>query len=402
MIIYEDIKINNNTIYLTESESITKLPAVPIIENYRLGVGVINLSNLDNIAEDYNCSYGDAFCAIAEQNELDPENLAISVEDWKLIESPELVDLVPNIVVKPISENNIVYQALDYCIDEYYDTGDEGYLNYLDEISDDLIRKVVGARYNKSQEMDNYIYDKKNKKHFWGSGDIDTKFDKSKAGRKNKKNYKTKKKFLKKHEEYDKVYNDYYENEIDDDKLENKFKKRGLNTYAKIHSYTYDLLSRNQDHRFKRYEKKRHEYEEKSNNEYKKLETNHDRFKRYEEEKRHEEHDDKNQETKSSTSSTHSFGTNDNLPIKNQETKSSTTSTHSFGTSGKPAVINNNNNRGFLSNHKKAIGLGAAGLVGAALAARKIAALRKQQQQHPGLRGKLQAIINRLKSKLRR
>ena len=264
------------------------------------------------------------------------------------------------------------------CIDEYYDTGDEGYLNYLDEISDDLIRKVVGARYNKSQEMDNYIYDKKNKKHFWGSGDIDTKFDKSKAGRKNKKNYKTKKKFLKKHEEYDKVYNDYYENEIDDDKLENKFKKRGLNTYAKIHSYTYDLLSRNQDHRFKRYEKKRHEYEEKSNNEYKKLETNHDRFKRYEEEKRHEEHDDKNQESKPSISSA-----------------------HSFGTSGKPAVINNNN-RGFLSNHKKAIGLGAAGLVGAALAARKIAALRKQQQQHPGLRGKLQAIINRLKSKLRR
>ena len=69
--------------------------------------------------------------------------------------------------------------------------------------------------------------------------------------------------------------------------------------------------------------------------------------------------------------------------IKNQETKSSTSSTHSFGTSGKPAVINNNNNRGFLSNHKKAIGLGAAGLIGAALAARKIAALRKQQKQHP-------------------
>ena len=399
MIIYEDIKINNNIIFLTESESITKLPAIPVIENPRLGGGVINLSDLDNIVEDYGCDYEDAFCAIAEQNELDPENLVVSVEDWKLIESPELVDLVPNIVVKPISEDNIVYQALDYCIDEYYDTGDEEYLNYLDEISDDLIRRVVGARYNKSREMDNYIYDKKNKKHFDRLGNIDTKFDKSKAGRKNKKNYKTKKKFLKKQEEYDKVYNDYYENEIDDDKLENKFKKRGLNTYAKIRSYTYDLLSRNQDHRLKRYEKKRHEYEEKSNNEHKKLETNHDRFKRYEEEKRREEHDDKNQESKPSTSSTHSFGTNGNLPIKNQETNSPTSSTNSFGTSGKPAVINNNN-RGFLSNHKKAIGLGAAGLVGAALAARKIAAIRKQQQQHPGLRGKLQTIINKLKSKL--
>ena len=54
----------------------------------------------------------------------------------------------------------------------------------------------------------------------------------------------------------------------------------------------------------------------------------------------------------------------------------------------------------FLSTHKKAIGLGAAGLVGTALVAKKIASLRKQQQKQPGLRSKLQAIINRLKSKL--
>ena len=54
----------------------------------------------------------------------------------------------------------------------------------------------------------------------------------------------------------------------------------------------------------------------------------------------------------------------------------------------------------FLSRHKKVIGLGAAGLVGTALVAKKIASLRKQQQKQPGLRSKLQAIINRLKSKL--
>ena len=58
------------------------------------------------------------------------------------------------------------------------------------------------------------------------------------------------------------------------------------------------------------------------------------------------------------------------------------------------------NTTNFLSRHKKAIGLGTAGLVGTALVAKKIASLRKQQQQHPGLRSKLQAIINRLKSKL--
>lgn len=71
-----------------------------------------------------------------------------------------------------------------------------------------------------------------------------------------------------------------------------------------------------------------------------------------------------------------------------------------FATKHTTTNSNNSNSSNFLSNHKKAIGLGAAGLMGAALAARKIAALRKQQQKHPGLYGKLQAIINRLKSKL--
>ena len=55
----------------------------------------------------------------------------------------------------------------------------------------------------------------------------------------------------------------------------------------------------------------------------------------------------------------------------------------------------------YAKNHKKTLAAGAVGIAGAALAARKIAALRKQQQQHPGLRGKIQAIINKLKSKLR-
>lgn len=61
---------------------------------------------------------------------------------------------------------------------------------------------------------------------------------------------------------------------------------------------------------------------------------------------------------------------------------------------------NKGNTTDFLSKHKKAIGLGAAGLVGTALIAKKIASLRKQQQKNPGLRSKLQAIINKLKSKL--
>ena len=101
--------ILDESILLDESESITKLPAIPVVENIRLDCGVVNFSNLESITEDYGCGYEDAFCTIAEQNELYPNYLAVSVEDWKLIETPELANMVPNIVVKPISENNIVY-----------------------------------------------------------------------------------------------------------------------------------------------------------------------------------------------------------------------------------------------------------------------------------------------------
>ena len=145
--------IFDESILLDESESITKLSAIPVLENNRLDCVVVNFSNLESITEDYDCDYEDAFCTIAEQNELDPNYLAVSVEDWKLIETPELANMVPNIVIKPISENNIVYQAVDYCINEYYETNDEVYLDCLDEISDDFVKK----------SFDNYINSKKYK-----------------------------------------------------------------------------------------------------------------------------------------------------------------------------------------------------------------------------------------------
>ena len=110
---YNADSILDEAVLLDESESITKLPAIPVVENSRLGCGVVNLSDLDNIVEDYNCSYEDAFYSIAEQNEIDPDNLAVIVEDYSIIETPELIDLVPNSVGKPMSENNIVCQAVD-------------------------------------------------------------------------------------------------------------------------------------------------------------------------------------------------------------------------------------------------------------------------------------------------
>ena len=106
-------QILDEAVYLTENEAISKVAAIPVVENSRIGAAVVSINDLNSIVEDYGCDYEDAFCAIAEENQIDPNSLAVSVEDWKLIETPELAGMVPNIVVEPISEDNDVYHLVD-------------------------------------------------------------------------------------------------------------------------------------------------------------------------------------------------------------------------------------------------------------------------------------------------
>ena len=80
--------ILDEAVELNEDEAVTKIKAIPVVENSRLGAAVVSIDNLSSIVEDYGCDYEDAFCAIAEENQIDPDALAVSVEDWKLIETP--------------------------------------------------------------------------------------------------------------------------------------------------------------------------------------------------------------------------------------------------------------------------------------------------------------------------
>ena len=108
--------------------------AIPVLENSRINLAMVSINNLSRLTEDYGCDYEDAFYAVAESNQINPEDLAVMVEDWKLIETPELATMVPNIIVKPISEANLAYQFVDECISEYCNTGDDQYLyNIIDE-----------------------------------------------------------------------------------------------------------------------------------------------------------------------------------------------------------------------------------------------------------------------------
>ena len=339
--IYDTDYILNESKYLTKGEAITKLPTIPVVENSRLDAAIVSINDLKSITEDYGCDYEDAFYNIAEENNIDPNSLAVSVEDWKLIESPELASMIPNIVIKPISENNIVYQAVDYCINEYYETNDEEYLDCLDELSQELIMKVAGKHYKRANDLANLLNtDKQDFLDYYNSDDDYKKDGYSKAA------------------DYDS--NDYYFRKRDFGLRKNR--KDDIQTYADYKKKVDDLLKRNEGIN-----------------------------------KLH--HWGKHNEFKSTQNGKKVF-----IPENENKDRNGLEDT---GRKSNENINNRNSIHSILKNRrKKTIAMGTAvgliGGVGGVLLAKKIAALRKQQRKHPGLRGKLQAIINRLKSKLHR
>ena len=338
MIIHENSLSNFS---FSEVESTVKIPSIPVIENSRLGVAAVSINNLNSIVEDYGCDYEDAFCTIAEENNLDLKDLSVAVEDWKLIETPELINLIPNIVIKPINENNIVYQAVDYCINEYCNTGDEGYLDYLDELSQDLIMKVAGKHYKRANDLANLLNtDKQDFLDYYNSDDDYKKDGYSKAA------------------DYD--ANDYYFRKRNFGLRKNR--KDDIQTYEDYKKKVDDLLKRNEGINKLHHWGKHNEFKSTQNGKKVFIPEN--------------ENKDRN--------GLENTGEKSNKNINNRD------SIHSI----------------LKNRRKKTIAMGTAvgliGGVGGVLLAKKIAALRKQQRKHPGLRGKLQAIINKLKSKLHR
>ena len=328
---YNADSILDEAVLLDESESVTRLPAIPVVENTRLGCGLVYINDLDNIVEDYDCSYEDAFCAIAEQNELDPDNLTVIVEDYSIIETPELVDLVPNIVVKPISEDNAIYQFCDYAVSAL----DEGYLTeeeFNDIMLDELSLKGIG------NSIANWARD---------------------VGKTQAK------------------YNPIAVTAKDKSKKVAAQRKESNNAAAAVQSSGdvpgfINLKQYTQIHKASRVAQPKKEH-----NRLDMARKNWDTYANRDEPTR---------------------------TVAQPKSTPAASSLVSVGSEGKPVKKKTiqSSNGNFLSNHKKAFGIGVAGVAGAALAARKIAALRKQQQKHPGLRAKIQNVINKLKAKLHR
>ena len=411
---YNADSILDEAVLLDESESVTKLPSIPVVENSRLGCGMVSINDLCNLVEDYDCSFEDAFCSIAEENEIDTDSLAVVVEDYNLIEMPELVDIVPNIVVKPISEDNIVYQFVDACINEYYETGDEDWLyNILDEAESVLHGKSSKEYENGKIMKRGFGKDKKSNglgivktdASNWTSlrtglsnGRLRRSIQAKRAKKAGTDVNKTGQYLLKRAKEHGKAL------EALGGKTEKDFDKqlaKGLaNQLRTSQQQVAQLTSKNQqltadaEHRARQAMGAQDARQALA-------------AKRAEQEKQKQAQAPRDTSTidalKKRSSAAWDAAKQATADTQAAAKKAKYTGMSDYrGAGGATPNAPSRFSRGvnFAKNHKAAIGLGVAGVAGAALAARKIAALRKQQQQHPGLRGKLQAIINKLKAKL--
>ena len=394
---YNADSILDEAVLLDESESITKLPSVPVVENSRLGCGMVSINDLCNLVEDYDCSFEDAFCSIAEENEIDTDSLAVVVEDYNLIEMPELVDLVPNIVVKPISEDNIVYQFVDACINEYYETGDEDWLyNILDE-AESLI--------NAPSNDNNYLY-----KDLYG-GPLNVSTTSAKQALEIKRRRKNRERA---------AQTLRGENVKPENKRLKAAKARGASEMQRVKS-SHEEITRAKEVANQLKSSQQQVAQLTSKNQQLTADAEHRArqamgaqdarqalaAKRAEREKQKQAQAPRDTSTidalKKRSSAAWDAAKQATADTQAAAKKAKYSGMSDYrGAGGATPNAPSRFSRGvnFAKNHKAAIGLGVAGVAGAALAARKIAALRKQQQQHPGLRGKLQAIINKLKAKL--
>ena len=156
------LDILDECMYLGYDESLIDPRTVPVTENTRLGYNIVRFDDVDTISESYGIDYIDAMYSIAENNNIDPNDLAVSVPEEDIIAYPELVNELANIVIEPLSENSLAYGYVTACLEAYNNTGNEDFLRAIVEDSciDDYVYMLL--------EEENQDNDDPTKSSLWG------------------------------------------------------------------------------------------------------------------------------------------------------------------------------------------------------------------------------------------
>ena len=144
-VVKEAADLLNESVYLTEEESLLNVSTVPVCENKRLGTNIVAFSDIERLAEDFDVSYLDAMQAVAEANEISMDELAVSVPEYEIIADPEIVNELSNVIIAPCNTNSVMYQICEAAFDIAVEEEDEELLEavILNELSDELKMKAA-------------------------------------------------------------------------------------------------------------------------------------------------------------------------------------------------------------------------------------------------------------------
>lgn len=124
----EAMSILENSEYLSEEESLIDPKTIPVFENARLDLHIVKYNDMIKLAESYGLDGNECVYCIAETNNIDPESIAVALDEADAILDPDSVDDFPKIAINPISEESLAYKFCEACIDAYAESADEDYL----------------------------------------------------------------------------------------------------------------------------------------------------------------------------------------------------------------------------------------------------------------------------------
>lgn len=126
--------ILDESVYLEECESLLNPVSVPVLENTRLGICTVNYNDIYRICEDYCCFPDEALEAVAESSGIDPDYIAVAIDEADIILDPSIADEFDAYVINPISENCTEYLLTESALELFLEGDEDGYLDesYLD------------------------------------------------------------------------------------------------------------------------------------------------------------------------------------------------------------------------------------------------------------------------------
>ena len=151
--IQEAADILNESVYLTEEESIMNVTTIPIIENNRLNKYIINFSDLEEFVEDHGIDYIDAVQLIAENNNINPFDISISMSEMQVISNLNIIDEMFDIVVTPSNPYEAISLLVESSVQIALDEEDYSYIENMDKyiLESDLLLEILDTEKGREQ-----------------------------------------------------------------------------------------------------------------------------------------------------------------------------------------------------------------------------------------------------------